>query len=366
MTPTTTVLLGGWCTAFVFGAIAGRSNFCTMGAVADVVNMGHWGRARSWMLALAVAVLGANLMALAGWIDLSQSVYHRPVVPWLSLVLGGAVFGVGMTLAGGCPNRNLVRLGQGSMRSLVVLVFLGVSGYMTLKGIFAQWRAVYLDPVVLDVSGMGLRTLSLPSLLSKGTGWPVEQALLVSLMGVAGGLLVFVLRDRDFRRQTGQVGSAAMLGLLICAGWFITGHLGYGENEETLETVYFATNTRTLESLTFVGPVAYSLELLMLWSDKSLHATFGITSVLGAFMGSLAVSLHQKSFHLEGFASTDDLGRHLTGAVLMGVGGVTSIGCTIGQGLSGLSTLAPASLLAVAGIVAGSALTMKWLARDDS
>lgn len=365
MTPTATVLLGGWSAAFLFGAIASRSGFCTMGAVADVVNMGHWGRARSWMLALAVAVLGANTLYLAGWVDLSESVYHRPVIPWLSLVLGGALFGVGMTLAGGCPSRNLVRLGQGSLRSLVVLVFLGVSGYMTLKGVFAQWRTDHLDPVALDITSLGLRTLSLPGLLSKGTGWPLEQAVLLSMVLVAGALLGFTLLDRAFRRQVGQVASATALGLLICAGWYVTGHLGYGESEETLETVYFATNTRTLESLTFVGPVAYSLELLMLWSDKSLHATFGIATVLGAFMGSLAASLQQKSFRLEGFASTGDLRRHLTGAVLMGIGGVTSIGCTIGQGLSGLSTLAPSSLLAVVGIIAGSALTMKWMARDN-
>jgi hypothetical protein len=135
-----------------------------------------------------------------------------------------------------------------------------------------------------------------------------------------------------------------VLGLLVVAAWYLTGHLGHGEDPETMEIVYFATNTRTLESLTFVGPVAYSLELLMLWSDKSLRATFGIMTVLGAFMGSLAMSQHQKSFHLEGFASTQDLGRHLTGAVLMGVGGVTSIGCTIGQGLSGVSTLSLGSV----------------------
>lgn len=366
MTPTTTVLLGGWSTAFVFGAIASRSNFCTMGAVADVVNMGHWGRARSWMLALAVAMLGANALYLSGLIDLSRSVYHRPVIPWLSLVLGGAVFGIGMTLAGGCPNKNLIRLGQGSLRSLVVLVVLGVSGYMTLKGLFATWRAAFLDPFVIDVSSLGYRTLSLPSLLSTGTGWPLEHSLLVSTVLIAGALLAFVFQDPGFRKQTGQVASAVALGLLISAGWYVTGHLGFGENEETLETVYFATNTRTLESLTFVGPVAYALELLMLWSDKSLHATFGIATVLGASMGALAMSVRQQSFQLEGFASVDDLRRHLTGAVLMGFGGVTSIGCTIGQGLSGLSTLAPASLLAVAGIVAGSALTMKWMARDQN
>lgn len=363
MTSNNMVLLGGWVVAFVFGAVASRSNFCTLGAISDLVNMGEWGRARTWLLALAVATLGANIQYLAGWIDLSQSVYHRPVVPWLSLLVGGAIFGIGMTLAGGCPNRNLVRLGQGSIRALVVLVFMGVSGYMTLKGVFAQWRSDFLDPVFYDVSGLGLRTLSVPGLLAAKAGWTLEHAVSASMLVSVCGLLAFVFSDREFRSQAGEIASATALGLLVSAGWYVTGYLGHGESEETLEIVYFATNTRTLESLTFVGPVAYSLELLMLWSDKSLHATFGITSVLGAGMGSLAMALHKKTFHLEGFASVDDLRRHLVGAVLMGFGGVTSIGCTIGQGLTGLSTLAPASLIAVAGIVAGSALTMKWMAR---
>lgn len=364
MTPTALVLAGGWSIAFLFGAIANRSNFCTMGAVSDVVQMGSWVRARSWLLVLAVAMLGTNLLYVAGWVDLSQSVYHRPTVPWLSLVLGGTVFGIGMTLAGGCPNRNLVRAGQGSLRALVVLVFLGVSGYMTLKGLFAQWRTEWLDPVTVELTSLGLRTFSTPSVLALWTGWTLERAIGVSTLGIAGTLLLFVFSDREYRAHRRQMIGQILLGLTVCAGWYVTGHLGHGESEETLETVYFATNTRTLESLTFVGPVAYGLELLMLWSDKSLHATFGIVTVLGAAMGSLAMSMFQHSFRLEGFASLDDLQRHLSGAVLMGFGGVTSIGCTVGQGLSGLSTLAPASLLAVAGMVFGSWLTMKWLARD--
>ena len=150
------VVWGGFALAFIFGAIASKTNFCTMGAISDVVNMGHWGRVRMWMLAIAVAIIGTNLLYLAGWIDLSNSLYHRPVVPWLSLLLGGTLFGIGMTIAGGCANKNLIRLGAGSLRSLVVLVFLGISAYMTLKGLFGQWRAGFLDPIAVDLSRWNL------------------------------------------------------------------------------------------------------------------------------------------------------------------------------------------------------------------
>lgn len=364
MTPSTTVLAGGLLLAMVFGAVASRSSFCIMGAISDARNMGDWDRVRMWLLVVAVAMLGANLMHYAGWIDLSRSVYQRPAVPWLSLSLGGLLFGVGMTLAGGCPNKNLIRLGSGSIRSLVVLVFLAISAYMTLKGLFAQWRTTYLDPFTIDLSLMGLDNQGLASIVSKTTGLPYPQALLASLGVIGAGLLFVVFKDRQFRAQAGMVASAVVLGLLIAAGWFLTGHIGHGENPETLEIVYFATNTRTLESFSFVAPTAYTLELLMLWSDRSLHATFGIVSVVGIMLGALLVALATRGFRLEGFASMQDLRAHLIGAVLMGFGGVTAIGCTVGQGLSGLSTLAPGSLIAVAGIVCGSVATMRWLERD--
>ncbi len=150
------------------------------------------------------------------------------------------------------------------------------------------------------------------------------------------------------------------LGSLVVGGWYVSGHLGFGENPDTLEDVYFATNSRTLESMSFVGPLAYGLELLLLWTDKSLHITFGIASVVGVVLGSAAVALASRSFRWEGFASLADLRQQLVGAVLMGFGGVTALGCTIGQGLSGISTLAIGSFIAVAGIIAGSVATLKY------
>lgn len=357
------VTLGGFLLALVFGFVASRSNFCIMGAVSDVVNMQHWGRMRLWMLSVAVAIGLTSALYLAGQIDIAKSVYQRPLIPWLSLLLGGAVFGVGMTIAGGCPNKNLIRLGGGSLRSLVVLVFLGIASYMTLKGMFAQWRVSWLDPVAIDLATIGLQQQGLGAIVARVTGWSAEVALAGTAALVALGLLTFVFKDGAFRGEPAQVGAGLVLGLLVAGGWYLTGHIGFGESPETLEDVYFATNTRTLESFSFVAPIAYSLEMLLLWTDKSLRMTFGIASVLGTVAGACIESVISRRFRWEGFASLQDLRQNLLGAVLMGAGGVTAIGCTIGQGLSGLSTLAVGSMIAVAGIVAGSALTMKWLQR---
>ncbi len=361
--PALVVVWGGFVLAFIFGAVANKGNFCIMGAISDVVNIGHWGRMRMWLLAVAVAIIGANLLHYFGQVDLTKSVYQRPVLPWLSLLLGGALFGVGMTISAGCTNKNLVRLGGGSLRSLVVLVFLAISAYMTLKGLFAQWRSSYLDPVAIDLTALGLANPGLGTLVAKFTGLPGPTALLATLGGVGVLLLVFVFIDARFRRNQVQVIGALVLGLLVVAGWYLTGHLGYGENPETLEMAYFATNTRTLESMSFVAPTAYSLELFVLWTDKSLRISFGIASVAGVVLGSFAYAVVSRQFRWEGFASLQDLRTQLTGAVLMGSGGVTAMGCTVGQGMSGLSTLALGSFLAVASIVAGAVATMQWQQR---
>ncbi len=363
ISPATLVVWGGFVLAFIFGAVANKTNFCTMGAISDVVNMEHWGRARMWLLAIVVAMMGANLLQYFGLIDLSKSIYQRPSLPWLSLLLGGFLFGVGMTIAAGCANKNLVRVGGGSVRSLVVLVFMAISAYMTLKGLFGQWRASYLDPVSIDLSQWGMSTQSLPDILAKLTGLPNKTALLATLTVVVLSLLVFVFKDKRFRGNLSHVIGATVLGLLIVAAWYLTGNIGYGENPETLETVYFATNTRTLESLSFVAPPAFSLELLMLWTDKSMRVTFGIATVMGVILGSFAYAISTRKFRWEGFASMEDLRTQLIGAVLMGFGGVTAIGCTVGQGLSGVSTLALCSFMALAGIVCGAVATMKWQQR---
>ena len=353
------VIWGGFALAFVFGLVANKSNFCVMGALSDVVNMGHWGRMRMWLLAIAVAMLGAGVLAYTGQVDLSKAVVQRPSIAWLSLLVGGLCFGVGMTLSGGCANKNLVRMGGGSIRSIVVLVFLAIASYMTLKGLFGQWRASLLDPVSLNLAGFGWKDQSLATAVAQLTGMTPATAQLATLAVLLAALLVFVFRDKRFRANTLQIGGAVIIGALVVGGWYVSGHLGFGENPDTLEVGYFATNSRTIESMSFVGPLAFGLELLLLWTDKSLHLSFGIASVIGVVLGSAAYALSARTFRWEGFASLTDLRNQLVGATLMGFGGVTALGCTVGQGITGLSTLALGSFIAVAGICAGSIATLK-------
>ncbi|HSF48847.1 MAG TPA: YeeE/YedE family protein [Burkholderiales bacterium] len=356
--PAAFVAFGGFVIGLIFGAVGARVNFCTMGSVSDIVNMGSWNRMRMWLLAIAVAIIGANALALFGYIDLSKSIYHTPKFTWLSYIVGGSLLGIGMTLASGCPSKTLMRVGGGSLKSLVVFVFLGIAAYMTMKGLFGTWRVSWLEPVSVDLSAQGGQDL--PSLVAAASGLAKEPAQILLTVLIGGGLLAFVFANREFRNSD-QILGGVVIGLVIAAGWFITGYLGYGENPDTLEMTYFGTNTRTLESLSMVAPSAYTLELLMLWSDTSLHVTFGVAAALGMIAGALAYAVASRSFRWEGFVSAADTRNHIVGGILMGAGGVISLGCTIGQGLSGVSTLALGSIITFFSIIAGAAATMKYM-----
>lgn len=356
---TALVVVSGFAIAFVMGAVAARTNFCTMGAISDVVNMGHWGRMRMWLLAMAVAIAGTTVLSATGQVDVSKSIYLRPSLSWLSYVLGGLLFGVGMTLASGCGNKTLLRIGGGSLKSLVVLVILGVSAYMTLKGLFGVWRVTWIDPVAVDLGARGIPNQDIASIVAKLAGIERATVLVGAAAGVVAALLAFVLVDSEFRTSPDSWLGGIVIGLAVVAGWYVTGHLGYGENPDTLENTFFGTNSRTIESMSFIAPAAYLLELLLLWSDRSLGVTFGIAAALGVVAGSMVYSLATRTFRWEGFASTSDTANHIVGAILMGAGGVTAMGCTIGQGITGISTLAVGSVLATLSIVAGCWATLK-------
>ena len=338
--------------AVVFGAVAHRVNFCTMGAVTDIANFGDWRRMRMWMLAIAVAIGGTGALAATGLIDLSKSFYTGAQVPWLSHVVGGFLFGFGMTLASGCGSKTLLRVGAGNLKSLVVLIFLGISAYMTLRGLFALPRANVLDPVRFDVAALfGAKQSDLGS-IAAALGLGAVRAWLPFV--VAALIAAFVFRSRDFRDARGMVVGGIVIGLVIVGGWYVSGHVGFvAEDPKTLEEKFYATNSGRMESYSFTAPVAYLLELLMLWTDTTRTVTFGIAGVLGMVVGATGAALVSRTFRWEGFASIEDVGNHVVGGILMGFGGVTALGCTIGQGLSGISTLAVGSVLALGAIVIG-------------
>ena len=348
---------GAFALAFVFGAVANKTNFCTMGAVSDWVNMGSLARMRMWLLAIAVAILGAAALGAAGVVDFSKSIYTAPNFTWLSYVVGGLLFGVGMTLGSGCGSKTLIRVGAGNLKSLVVYVFLGIAAYMTLRGVLGAFRVGVLEKVTVTLSP----GQDLPSLISSWTGIPKATAMTIAAVAIAGGLLFFVYRSREFRSRFDYTLGGVVTGLVVIGGWYVSGVIGHvAEDPNTLQEAFVATNTGRMESFSFVSPLAYTLEYLMLWTDKSKIVTYGIASAAGVIAGSAAYALATRSFRWEGFRDAEDTANHIVGGVLMGFGGITALGCTIGQGITGFSTLALGSILTFAAIVAGSAATMKY------
>lgn len=360
LTLTQIVVLLGFTLGVIFGAVGFRTNFCTMGAVSDIVNIGSWNRMRMWLLAIAVAIIGANILQLMGLVDLSKSIFQTPNFTWLNFIVGGLLFGIGMTLGSGCGSKTLIRVGGGNLKSLMVFVFLGISAYMTLKGLFAVWRTKFLEPYAIDLTTRGMNGQDLPSILAPLTGMDERSLQIILTAVIAGILLLFVFAKREFWTFE-HIFGGLVVGLVVAAGWYVTGHIGYiPEDPETLQEVFVATNTGRAESLSYVAPMAYSMELLMLYSDSSLHISFGIASALGIIVGAFLVAILSKSFRWEGFVNAKDTGSHMVGGILMGFGGVTALGCTIGQAISGFSTLALGSIITFIFIVTGSALTMKY------
>jgi uncharacterized membrane protein YedE/YeeE len=350
-----TIVACGFLLGVAFGAISQRANFCTMGSIADVFSFGDRTRLRQWLLAIAVAVLGTNLLAAAGLIDTADSFYTAPRLLLLSHVVGGVLFGIGMVLAGGCPSKTLVRVGGGSLKSLVVAIVIGVVGYVSLRGLLAVFRVSAIEPAAI---ALPVRQ-DLPSLLAAaGIAMPIAQAGVAVI--VAGALLVFVFRDRGFLRFENLLAGLG-IGAVIVAAWFVSGVIGHvAEHPRTLEEAYLRTSSGRMESLSFVAPIAYTLEYLMLFSDVSRTVTLGIAAVAGAITGSAMVAIARGSYRWEGFRDTEDTANHLVGGALMGFGGVTALGCTIGQGLSGVSTLALGSLITLVAIVAGAILGLRY------
>ena len=332
--------LGG----FLLGFISQRTHFCTMGAISDVVHMADWTRARQWACAMGVAMIGFAALSDFGSIDPSKTLYASTRLMWLSSLVGGAMFGYGMVLASGCGNKTLVRIGGGNLKSLVVFLVVGISAFATLKGITAVLRSSTVDTVYLSLPfAANLNALGLP-----GLGYVLGMALLISV----------------FRQPESWSFDSLLAGLgvgsCIVALWWVSGHLGFvAEHPETLEAAYLATNSGRMESLSFVAPMAYSLDWLMFYSDQSKVLTTGTVAVAGVIAGSSASAWLTDTFRWESFADARDLGQHLIGGVLMGVGGVTAMGCTFGQGLSGISTLSLNSLMAFMAIVLGAVLALR-------
>ncbi|MDQ2089365.1 YeeE/YedE family protein [Marimonas arenosa] len=339
---------GGLLIGLVFGALIVRTNFCTMGSLSDIANFGDWRRFRSWVLALAVAILGVLWLERSGLADMGSSIYLNGRLTLGGHVIGGLLFGVGMVFAGGCASKNLARAGGGDLRSLIVLFVIGITAYMTIGGLFAETRVAIVDATSVE---LGIEDQGLDTMLAALTGMDAGMAQLVTALVLAGGIIIYAFADKGFRTSPTHVVAGIGIGLCVLAGWVLTA-LAFDE---------FADNPM-IASLSYVRPAGDSIDYLMRFTAYD-GMNFAVSTTIGALSGAFLMSLVTRKFFFATFQDSGDTLRNLSGAVLMGIGGVTALGCTVGQAVTGASTLALGSFITFAAIVAGGFIGMKLMER---
>ncbi len=362
-------LLWAFGLSLVFGAIANKANFCTMGAVSDWINMGDLNRLRSWLLAITTAIIGVGLLEYSGSIDLSLTTSNETSNPpyrsanfiWLRHLVGGIMFGIGMTLASGCGNKTLVRLGEGNMKSLVVLAIMGIAAWWMLfsnlsyNG-FLQWML----PLSIDFSNHGIAAQDIAAVLFGLSGIETGPAIgfIVALV-VALPLLAWIMISADFRSNHELSSAGLIIGLLIVIGWYVTAGANGQALLEELDFMDERPFFSGAQSLTFIGPTAHIAQYIK-EGFSALFLTFGVTTVAGVVVGSFLYTVIFRRVRIEWFVTWKDFTMHAIGALVMGIGGVLAMGCTIGQGITGVSTLALGSIVTILAIIGGSAATMKY------
>jgi len=330
--------LVGLIAGVVLGLSARLGNFCTLGALETAAYGGDQRRLRLWGVVLAVAISGTFLGAALGRVEIANTFYHQIAWnPWAS-VAGGLIFGYGMALAGNCGFGALVRFGGGDLRSLVVVVVMGVFGFITLSGPLAPLRVALFEQIeTSEAQGIAATVQAL-------TGLPQLATALV----MSAAFLAWALAYGPLRRAPGELAWGAVAGFAVVFSY-------WGTSWVRMESM----GEIGVEGLSFTAPVGRTLIFLM--TSTAGGITFSVGSVLGVMAGALAGSLWRGMFRWEACEDPRELGRQVGGAALMGVGGVIALGCSVGQGVSAFATLAWSAPVTLAAIAAGALFGLRRL-----
>ena len=359
---TTTLLIYTSILGFILGYVVNKTNFCTMGAVSDLVNIGDSSRLKAWLLAITTAIVGVTSLEYLGIVDVSESriPYRNSVLFWPRYIIGGIMFGIGMTLASGCGNKILIRIGGGNLKSIFVLLIAGLMALLMTRTdfyglIFHSW----MNPISPDLAKLGIPDQSVQTIFSSLTNIDAGNILITIFIPLL--ICVFLLKyifSSYTSLSSDNILSGVVVGLVVTFAWLISGgELGQAwiENNDFLDTPYPSVG---VQSFTFINPMG---EVLIYTSSvfDNFYLTFGVTALISTIVGSFVYSLISNNLRIEWFANKHDFFRHFIGAVLIGIGGVLSLGCTIGQGVSGVSTLAIGSIITLLSIIFGASLMMK-------
>ncbi|MGJ5242564.1 YeeE/YedE family protein [Bradyrhizobium oligotrophicum] len=393
LSPSAMTFLCGLLAGAVLGVAGRAGRFCTLAMLEDAFFGADTRRLKSFALAAAVALVATQLLSSFGLVDLSRSIYLTASIPIGGAILGGFLFGIGMALVGTCGFGTLVRIGGGDLRAIVVFLVLGVSALAAMRGLTGFVRVGLIEPLSVrlpEAMNQGMDTLLSAAIGSYG------RPVIVSLVAVT--LAAWALADGQLIRSPRLLLSGLAVGGAVAFGWFATGWLGHDdfdpERVASLTFVaplgntvlyiatlsgshadfaigavafgWFATgwlghddfDPERVASLTFVAPLGNTVLYIATLSGS--HADFAIGSVAGVILGSFVAAMFSRVFRWEACDDARELKRHMIGALLMGTGGIMSMGCTIGQGLSAFSTLALSAPLTMVAISCGARLGLEY------
>ncbi|MEL0280590.1 MAG: YeeE/YedE family protein [Gammaproteobacteria bacterium] len=362
MESATTILIYTSILGFILGYVVNKTNFCTMGAVSDLVNIGDTSRLKAWFLAIAIAILGVTILELVGAINVNDSriPYRNSVLFWPRYIVGGIMFGIGMTLASGCGNKILIRIGGGNLKSIFVLLIAGLMALlMTRTDFYGLLFHSWMSPLSPDLAKLGINDQSIQTIIS--SIFRLDSGNIFSTLFVPLITIFFLFKfifSSNKKLSADNITSGIVVGLVVVFAWLLTGgQLGQAwiENNDFLDTPYPAVG---VQSFTFINPMGEAL-LYTTSGLNSFFLTFGVAALLSTIFGSFVYALISKNLRLEWFVNKHDFIRHLVGGILIGIGGVLSLGCTIGQGVTGVSTLALGSIITLISIIFGASLMMK-------
>jgi uncharacterized membrane protein YedE/YeeE len=320
-----------------FGIIAQKKQFCFSGSIKDYILTNSTKRASSVIMAMIVAIISTYLISSYYEIDLTQTNFYKDDINYFTIIFGGALFGIGMMIADGCSSRHLIKFAQGDSNSLVTVLFIGIFAYATTKGIlYYPLSQVTSNATLIEISSY------------------IENIQVNIFFLLIPLLIALWFLTKSFKRIL-SLKDGFLIGLLISFGWYTTGVIGADAFERQIN----------LSSMTFVYPTAKSLELFSYYEVNQL--TFGISIIIGVLLGAFAMSkVNRKySFGCTSNLKTSKLKNSMIGGALMGIGGVMAIGCTVGQGLTGLSTLAFASIVAIISILSSGYITAIYLNKKN-
>ena len=362
MESATTILIYTSILGFILGFVVNKTNFCTMGAVSDLVNIGDTSRLKAWFLAIAIAILGVTILEFVGAISVNDSriPYRNSVLFWPRYIVGGIMFGIGMTLSSGCGNKILIRIGGGNLKSIFVLLVAGLMALlMTRTDFYGLLFHSWMSPLSPDLAKLGINDQSIQTIIS--SIFRLDPGNIFSTLFIPLITIFFLFKfifSSNKKLSADNITSGIVVGLVVVFAWLLTGgQLGQAwiENNDFLDTPYPAVG---VQSFTFINPMGETL-LYTTSGLNSFFLTFGVAALLSTIFGSFVYALISKNLRLEWFANKHDFIRHLIGGILIGIGGVLSLGCTIGQGVTGVSTLALGSIITLISIIFGASLMMK-------